>query len=76
MADDGWGDEGSVNVGGDSRRSIGGGGSNDETRGGGDNSGCRKCGEDGHFAKECPNRAAGDNKCRNCKEVKVLQFIV
>ena len=61
---DGWGDDnvgGSVVAGPD--------GDQDEVVGGGD-SGCRKCGEDGHYAKECPQRAAGDNKCRNCREVK------
>ena len=57
---DGWGDD---NV--DAAVTSQGG---DEARGGG--SGCRKCGEEGHYAKECPQRAAGDNKCRNCREVR------
>ena len=62
---DGWGDD---NV--DAAVTSQGG---DEARGGGDG-GCRKCGEEGHYAKECPQRAAGDNKCRNCREVRKSKF--
>ena len=64
---DGWGDD---NVGGSAVACPD--GDQDEVVGG--DSGCRKCGEDGHYAKECPQRAAGDNKCRNCREVKEVYF--
>ena len=64
---DGWGDD-NVDVPETSQADavISQGG--DESRGGGND--CRKCGEEGHYAKECPQRAAGDNKCRNCREVR------
>jgi len=41
-----------------------------KSAGGGDGSGCRKCGEDGHFARDCPSGGggSGDNKCRNCRK--------
>jgi len=31
-------------------------------------SACRKCGEEGHMARECPSGGGGDNKCRNCRQ--------
>ena len=38
--------------------------------GGGSGSGCRKCGEDGHFARECPNKESsgggGGGGCYKC----------
>ena len=54
---DGWGDD---NV--DAAVTSQGG---DEGRGGG--SGCRKCGDEGHYAKECP-QGGGDGGCRKCGE--------
>ena len=70
---DGWGDD-NVDVPETSQADAGvisqGG---DEAKGGG--SDCRKCGEEGHYAKECPQRAAGDNKCRNCREVRNTKLI-
>jgi len=58
---DGWGDDAAVtSPGGDEAR--------EECPQGGGGDGCRKCGEEGHFVKDCPQRAPGDNKCRNCRE--------
>ena len=69
MADDGWGDvpEADVDT-GESSYSRGGGGGGHFADAGGD-AGCRKCGEEGHFARDCPQRVAGDNRCRNCRQV-------
>ncbi len=68
---DGWGtDAGGWGTSTDTPNDVGGDSNNNEAKKSG-GSGCRKCGEDGHFARECPNAGDGDKKpdvCRKCGE--------
>ena len=67
----GWGGEETTNI---VESGPGGDGLSPQEGGGGGGDGCRKCGEEGHFARECPQEEVETTSAGTVVRLVLLKF--